>query len=117
MMEYPWRGNLFQVESFCERLILTAGKRSIDENTVKRLLGELYPEPSVPDCAPGLNPPGEGALEEEPEELRRIRAAAEKVQWKPGKNSRRAGNQQNNAVEKNENVGDCIKKRNEIILE
>ena len=106
-MEYPWRGNLFQVENFCERLILTAGKRSIDENTVKRLLGELYPEPSVPDRAPGLNLPGEGTLEEEPEELRRIRAALKKYN---GKNSRSAGNQQNNAVEKNETVGDCIKK-------
>ena len=78
MMEYPWRGNLFQVENFCERLILTAGKRSIDENTVKRLLGELYPEPSVPDRALGLNLPGEGTLEEEPEELRRIRVALKK---------------------------------------
>ena len=66
------------MENFCERLILTAGKRSNEENTEKRLLGELYPEPSVPDCAPGLNPPGEGVLEEEPEELRRIRAALKK---------------------------------------
>lgn len=41
---YPWKGNLFQIDSFCERLILTATKRSIDEVWVKRLLRELYGE-------------------------------------------------------------------------
>lgn len=40
---YSWPGNLVQVENFMERLVLTAGKRSIDEEQVKRLLGELYP--------------------------------------------------------------------------
>lgn len=44
LMAYPWPGNLFQVESFCERLILTAGRRSLDEVAVNRLLAELYPE-------------------------------------------------------------------------
>ena len=44
MLDYPWKGNLFQIESFCERLILMAGKRSIDEVAVRRLLAELYPE-------------------------------------------------------------------------
>lgn len=39
---YPWRGNLFQIDSFCDRLILTAEKRSIDEIAVNRLLRELY---------------------------------------------------------------------------
>lgn len=34
MLDYPWKGNLFQIESFCERLILMAGKRSIDEVAV-----------------------------------------------------------------------------------
>lgn len=43
LMDYPWKGNLLQVESFCERLILGANKRSIDEGAVERLLGELYP--------------------------------------------------------------------------
>lgn len=42
MMEYPWKGNLLQVESFCERLILTAEQRSIDEIAVRKLLNELY---------------------------------------------------------------------------
>ncbi len=40
---YSWPGNLTQVESFMERLILTAGRRSIDEAAVRDLLGELYP--------------------------------------------------------------------------
>lgn len=44
LMKSPWPGNRLQIESFCERLILTAGKRSIDELAVKRLLTELYPE-------------------------------------------------------------------------
>lgn len=44
LLNYPWYGNLFQIESFCERLVLTAGKRSIDEIAVKALLRELYPE-------------------------------------------------------------------------
>lgn len=44
LMEHSWPGNLFQIESFCERLILTAGKRSIDEIVVRKLLEDLYPE-------------------------------------------------------------------------
>ena len=35
---------------------------------------------------------------------------------KQGKDGGEAGDKQADAVEKNENVGDCIKKRNEIIL-
>ena len=44
LIHYPWRGNLFQIESFFERLILTADRRSLDENVVRALLNELYPE-------------------------------------------------------------------------
>ena len=44
LLEYSWRGNLFQIESFCDRLILTAKKRSIDELAVGKLLKELYPK-------------------------------------------------------------------------
>ena len=47
LMRYAWPGNLFQVESFCERLILTAGKRSVDEIAVRKLLEELYPDGPV----------------------------------------------------------------------
>ena len=35
---------MFQIESFCDRLILTAKKRSIDELAVGKLLKELYPK-------------------------------------------------------------------------
>ena len=44
LMEYLWKGNLLQIESFCERLILTANKRTIDEIVVNHLLQELYPD-------------------------------------------------------------------------
>ena len=44
LYKYPWRGNLVQLESFCDSLILTADKRSIDEIAVKELLREFYPE-------------------------------------------------------------------------
>lgn len=42
-MSYPWPGNLFQIEAFCERLILTASKRSLDERDVEALLDPLLP--------------------------------------------------------------------------
>lgn len=42
LLEYPWPGNLFQIENFCERLILTASRRSLDEWAVKEVLGELF---------------------------------------------------------------------------
>lgn len=50
LIEYPWEGNLFQVENFCERLILTANKRSLDEIAVSRLLKELYPVGAYASC-------------------------------------------------------------------
>ena len=43
LLHYPWKGNLIQVENFCERLILTAEKRSLDEAAVETLLAGLYP--------------------------------------------------------------------------
>ncbi len=43
LLEYPWHGNLIQLESFCDRMILTASHRSIDEVYVIKLLEELYP--------------------------------------------------------------------------
>ncbi len=43
LMEYPWYGNLIQLESFCDRMILSATRRSIDEVYIKKLLEELYP--------------------------------------------------------------------------
>lgn len=44
LLSWPWRGNLYQIEGFCERLVLTAGKRSLDKEEVGRLLGELSRE-------------------------------------------------------------------------
>lgn len=41
LMAYPWPGNLFQIEAFCERLILTASKRALDERDVDTLLDPL----------------------------------------------------------------------------
>jgi transcriptional regulator with PAS, ATPase and Fis domain len=43
LMEYPWYGNLIQLESFCDRMILSASHRTLDEIFIKHLLNELYP--------------------------------------------------------------------------
>lgn len=42
LLEYPWDGNSMQLQTFCERMILTANKRSITEEYVRNLLDELY---------------------------------------------------------------------------
>lgn len=42
LLEYPWEGNSAQLQSFCERMILTANKRTITEEYVRKLLDELY---------------------------------------------------------------------------
>lgn len=42
LLEYPWEGNSIQLEAFCERMILTVGKRTITEEYVRGLLEELY---------------------------------------------------------------------------
>lgn len=44
LADYGWPGNHYQIDNFCDRLILTAGKRSIDEIAVRKLLYELYPK-------------------------------------------------------------------------
>lgn len=43
LIEYPWPGNLPQLQAFCERLLLTSTHRSVNENFVRRLLMEAYP--------------------------------------------------------------------------
>lgn len=43
MKEYAWSGNLIQLEAFCERLILTAHRRKVEEGAVQNLLQEMYP--------------------------------------------------------------------------
>lgn len=79
LLEYPWNGNLLQVENFCERLILTANKRSLDEIAVGRVLDELYQE------APGDRGTA-GCVKEHPDEadliirtLRQMRGNREKT--------------------------------------
>ena len=42
LSEYPWEGNSIQLQAFCERMILTVGRRSITEEYVRGLLEELY---------------------------------------------------------------------------
>lgn len=42
LLEYPWEGNSIQMQAFCERMILTVGRRSITEEYVRGLLKELY---------------------------------------------------------------------------
>ena len=68
LLSYPWPGNLPQAESFCECLVLSAGKRSIDEVTVRNLLDSLYPvlELGQEEGLPGSgNPRWEGCEEAE----------------------------------------------------
>ena len=46
LLNLPWKGNQVQVENFCEHLILTANKRSLDEGMVGDLFYEIYPDES-----------------------------------------------------------------------
>lgn len=39
---YVWNGNLIQLKSFCERLILTTNQRKLDEHTLRKLLNQMY---------------------------------------------------------------------------
>lgn len=39
---FSWNGNLIQLESFCERLILTTKQRKLDEHIIRRLLNQMY---------------------------------------------------------------------------
>jgi len=42
--DYPWPGNLMQLQRFCERLVLDCNKRCIEEGFVQNLLQQLYPK-------------------------------------------------------------------------
>ncbi|WMJ86195.1 sigma 54-interacting transcriptional regulator [Anaerocolumna sp. MB42-C2] len=39
---FNWGGNLIQLESFCERLILTTNQRKLDEQVIRKLLNQMY---------------------------------------------------------------------------
>lgn len=41
---FPWEGNLIQLEHFCERLVLLAKRRRVDEGFVRNLLMDTYPD-------------------------------------------------------------------------
>ena len=43
LQELKWTGNGIQLRSFCERLVLTAKKRMIDEVVLQNLYDELFP--------------------------------------------------------------------------
>jgi len=43
IMEFYWSGNQIQLKSFCERMILVAKSRKIDDIYVKHLLHHMYP--------------------------------------------------------------------------
>lgn len=42
ILSYSWEGNELQLKAFCERLVLTVGKRIITEEYVRFLLDDLY---------------------------------------------------------------------------
>lgn len=42
--ELKWTGNTIQLKSFCERLVLSASKRSVDEVQIQKLYERLYPK-------------------------------------------------------------------------
>ena len=47
LMEFPWPGNELQLETFCERMLLTTMKKTIAGDFVHFLLNELYPQTKV----------------------------------------------------------------------
>ena len=42
LTDYPWNGNVVQLRAFCQHLILTAQRRTIDEVDIRRLYGRMY---------------------------------------------------------------------------
>lgn len=43
LSEYPWNGNLIQLDSFCEQLIITTPHQRINEHQIASLLNEMFP--------------------------------------------------------------------------
>lgn len=54
LIEYSWKGNLVQLKYFCERCVLTSGRRIMTDRYVMELLEELYGrEEQVPGLEAG----------------------------------------------------------------
>ena len=49
LLNYGWPGNSIQMQAFCERMILTVGRRTITEEYVRGLMEELYANTEEPD--------------------------------------------------------------------
>lgn len=43
LQELKWNGNMIQIKTYCERLVLSSGKRNIDEVLMQRIYNDLYP--------------------------------------------------------------------------
>ena len=54
-LRQPWPGNYIQLDRFCERLVLSAPRRSIDERLLDDLMQEVSPAPASPP-APAAYP-------------------------------------------------------------
>ena len=54
-LRQPWPGNYIQLDRFCERLVLSAPRRSIDERLLGDLMQETAPAPAAPP-APAAYP-------------------------------------------------------------
>ena len=65
LMDYRWEGNIPQIENFCEHLILTATKRSLDEIAVGNILKDLYPRMNRAEAISQAPPTQAGRLSAE----------------------------------------------------
>lgn len=50
-LRQPWPGNYIQLDRFCERLVLSAPRRSIDERLLSDLMQEVSPAPVDPPAS------------------------------------------------------------------
>ncbi len=63
LLEYPWPGNYIQLQSFLERMVLSAPARVARDSYVQGLLQSLYPHPPAPAGEEDADPvPPEAAL-------------------------------------------------------
>lgn len=43
LCDYYWKGNLTQIRGFCERIVITSSKRSLNRSYIENMLMETYP--------------------------------------------------------------------------